>query len=355
MIPHRIFGRCGIKIFLFERGQMNAINLQEYIINNPDKIITVLENLGYEDVKDRNTFFQFRNLDGDNPTACCVYKNSLRYENFTRGKNGNLFSLVMDIRGVSFPEALRLISKWIGFRDTSLNVEIVRPFSGFYKQLLTHEDLLDTDLPTYDESYLPDVSAGVSKMFLDDNIALDVQEKFGDRFDHENNAILIPIRNQNGQLVGIKSRTNEKNPEGMRYWATLPFKKSHVVYGLDINYKNIVEKDTVIIVESEKSVQQAYSFDCKICVAAMGHMLSNTQIKIIKSLMTKRIIIAYDEDVEENVIIDQAKQLQFNVPFFQNSVSYIFGGMEKGSKNSPTDNGKEVFQDLIKNHMRKLV
>lgn len=332
---------------------MNAITLQEHIVNNPDKILTVLENLGYEEVKDRNTFFQFRNLDGDNPTACCIYKNSLKYENFTRGKSGNLFTLVMDLKGITFPDSLKLIAGWIGFKNTP-NVQIIRPFGGFYTKLSKREDILDTELPVYDESKLPDITAGVSKMFLDDHIALDVQEKFGDRFDHENNAILIPIRNQHGELVGIKSRSNEKNPDGMRYWASLPFQKSHVVYGLDVNYKSIIEKDTVIVVEAEKSVQQAYSFDCKLCVATMGHMISKTQAKIIKSLMTKRIIVAYDEGLTEDEIATQARQLLFDVPFFSNRVFYIYGGMKDGSKDSPTDNGKDMFQRLIKNNMKEI-
>ena len=242
---------------------VNAVELQNRLTGDPNLIIEVLIKLGFPEEnivyhKNKGMITSTRpEENADNKYGFILYTDTMKYLFTTRSGNGNLFSLVMNMKQIPFPDALELIASWVGFKGAE-HIPIVRPFGGFYRKLTSNEDILDTDLPVYDESNLPDVTAGVSKMFLDDHIALDVQEIFGDRFDHENNAILIPIRNSHGQLVGIKARNNEKNPEnGMRYWAALPFQKTHVVYGLDVNYQSIIEKDTVIIVEAEKSVQQA--------------------------------------------------------------------------------------------------
>lgn len=339
---------------------INAVELQKRLTDEPELIVKVLIKLGFPEEhvvyhKNKGMITSVRPEEGANNTyGFILYVNSMRYMYTTRNGSGNLFSLVMDMKQVGFYEALTMIAGWIGFKG-SQPFSITRPFGGFYRKLTQNEDVLDTDLPIYDESVLPDIMSGVSKMFLDDHIACDVQEKFGDRFDHENNAILIPIRNSNGDLVGIKARNNEKNPEnGMRYWAALPFQKTHVVYGLDVNYQNIIQKDTVIICESEKAVQQAWSFGCKIVVSVMGHQISDVQAKIIKSLMVQRIIVGFDEGLTEEEIRLQAQKLIMDLPFFSNKVFYIYGGMPKGSKNSPTDCGKRVFQGLMKDNLKRL-
>lgn len=338
---------------------VNAVELQEKLSSDPELIIKVLVHLGFneDDIvyhENKGMITSTRPEEGaDNKNGFLCWPSSTRYMYTTRSGSGNIFSLVMDMKDVDFPSALNLIASWIGFKGSE-HIQIVRPFGGFYRKLTPQEDILDTDLTVYDESLLPDVSAGVSKMFLDDNIALTVQEEFEDRFDHENNAILIPIRNSHGQLVGIKSRNNERNPvDGLRYWAALPFQKTHVVYGLNKNYQNIIQKDTVVVVEAEKSVQQAYSFDCKVVVAVMGHCISKVQARILKSLMVKRVVLAFDEGLSEEEIKQQASQLVVDLPFFTNQVFYIYGGMPEGSKNSPTDCGREVFQKLIKENLKR--
>ena len=339
---------------------ISAVDLRERLSSDPELIIKVMIALGFDEDKivyhkNKGMITSTRPEDGaDNKMGFILYTDTTRYMFTTRNGSGNIFSLVMDMKNVDFPTALDLISKWIGYKGSDY-VHIVHPFGGFYRKLTQNEDILDTDLPVYDETNLPDVSAGCSKLFLDDGISCKVQEMFGDRFCHEDNAILIPIRNSKGDLVGIKARNNEKNPEnGMRYWAYLPFQKTHVVYGLNVNYRQIIEKNAIVVLEAEKSVQQAYDFDCKIAVATMGHNISSVQAKIIKSLMTKKIILAYDEGISEEEIREQAKKLVIDLPFFKNEVYYIYGGMIKDSKNSPTDCGKEVFQKLLKNNLVRL-
>ena len=68
--------------------------------------------------------------------------------------------------------------------------------------------------------------------------------------------------------------------------------------------------------------------------------------------MTKKIILAYDEGLEEEQIRSQAEKLVLNNSVFQNRVGYIFDRdneiLPKGSKASPSDLGISSFLSLIK-------
>ena len=338
---------------------MNVVELSERLTSDPESIIKVLVKLGFDEEKivyhkHKGMITSVRPEPGaDNPYGMLLYTANLHYLFTTRQGEGNIFNLVMKMKNVSFPEALEMVGKWIGFKGS--NVQIVRPFGGFYRKLISNEQMLDTDLPTYSEADLPDINSGVSEFFFDDGIAYDTQESFGVRFDHDENCILIPIRNSNGELVGCKARNNDRNCDmSARYWAALPFSKTHVVYGLDHNYPYIIDKDTVILFEAEKSVMQAWSFGCRNAVAVMGHSISKIQTRILKSLMTKKIIVAFDEGLTEAEIKAEARKLLVQSPMYQNQVYYIYGGMNPGSKDSPTDNGKKIFKELIKNNLKRL-
>ena len=82
---------------------------------------------------------------------------------------------------------------------------------------------------------------------------------------------------------------------------------------------------------------------------------SDVQAKHIKSLMTNKIILAYDEGLDEDQIRLQAEKLILNNAVFKNKVGYVFDKdneiLPKGSKASPSDLGKGAFTELIKNYV----
>ena len=71
--------------------------------------------------------------------------------------------------------------------------------------------------------------------------------------------------------------------------------------------------------------------------------------------MTSKIILAYDEGLEEDQIRTQAEKLILDNAMFRNKVGYVFDRdnsiLPKGSKASPSDLGKDAFLELIKNHV----
>lgn len=331
------------------RCLINVEELSERLRHNPDLIIKVLVKLDFPE--DKIKYNASKRLitstrpdpTSDNDHAFLLWSDSLYYMFTTRSGQGNIYTLVMDLKHVKFPQALRMVAKWIGF-EIKDDVHVKLPFGGFYKNLLTDTDQVDTELKVYDESLLPPPACNLR--FKRDGISYCTQEKFDLRFDCDNNAILIPIYNTNLELVGCKARKNEDVKSG-KYWAELPFQKTSVVYGLAQNYRSIVSKKKLIIFEAEKSVMQCADFDCNIAVAVMGHDISRAQAKIIKSLMCDEIYIAFDEGVSEEEIKLAASKVSVNTALYKNKVYYLYGGMAKGSKASPSDFGKDTFQRLI--------
>ena len=122
--------------------------------------------------------------------------------------------------------------------------------------------------------------------------------------------------------------------------------------GYHQNYQKIQEKGLVIIGESNKFPQQLDSFKCYIGLATCGCNISTTQAKYIKGLLVPKVILAYDEGLEEDQVREEAYKLKIDNTIFSNNVGYIHDYdnkyLPKGSKASPSDFGKEVFYKLIK-------
>lgn len=334
----------------------DVVKLEEKLKDNYELILKVLLELGFneETIKYRESqhlITSCRPEEGaDNPNGCLIYTNSLNVLYTTRAWSGNLFSLIMKIKEVNFPRALELIQDWIGIRVDNIDVEV--PFGGFYKRLIKKDNQSEClNLIVHQSSELPS-DKSLSKKFSADGVAASIQEKWGIRYDHNENAILIPIYDYSGNLVGCKARNNDDQCDPtQRFWAYIPYSKTSVVYGWYQNYNKIAEKQTVIVVESEKGVLQAASFGCEIVVGIGGHNISSIQAKYIKMLGTKRVIIAFDEGISEEEIQSECKKLQNK--YIRNEVSYISDRnnivIPKGSKGSPVDFGAEGFKKLYKN------
>lgn len=333
---------------------MDVNVLRDKIRECPEKIETVLTELGFQDIRfhqSQHSYFSFPRIGGDRPNGTSLYCESLRYTCWTQNDSGDLISLTMKTRSCTLPQAIKFICKVLNIEDKYQQVHL--PFGGFYKKLTRDWNLYGGECKKYQDGILRDYP-GLSQMFLEDGIDLLTQERFEIGFDHINNATIIPVRDINGGLIGAKARNNNKNAElESRYWAILPFSKSLVVYGLYQNYESIMRKGKVVIVEAEKSVMQAASFDCNIVVAIGGHCISETQARILKSLMLDEYIVAFDEGISEEEIQAECEKLKLNLPSYTNTVKYLYDGknqyLKYGSKDSPTDNGREVFGSLMKN------
>lgn len=341
---------------------IDAANLKEYLSNKEDKIVQVLEHIGIDidTIKYHPTqnYLSMCRVGGDNKNGLLLWLDNLNYKMMTRNSSGNIFTLVMDETECSFPTAIKRIARWTGY-DVQNSVKIELPFGGFYRQV--KKDVAGNYMPNftyYPESALPPADA-LSQKYFKDGVDFQTQELFGVRLDLTDNSIATPIYDYSGQLVGCKNRSNDPFcPKDERFYASLPYPKTSIVYGYHINYRSIVSKNTLVVLEAEKSVQQMYSFGCPTATAIGGHCLSSIQCHYIKSFGAKNIILAYDEGIDEDAIRCDAEKLIVDNHIMKNNVFYIYDKngyyLNHGSKDSPSDHGRYLFEQMCKNCLIKV-
>jgi len=88
-------------------------------------------------------------------------------------------------------------------------------------------------------------------------------------------------------------------------------------------------------------------------LALGGNSIHTHQIIHIINLNPKKIIFCFDDDLDEEIIINQINKIKGKLKFFDIKIGYIIDRknkvLPKGSKMSPTDLGKEKFIDLKNN------
>ena len=97
---------------------LNVTALTEKIAGNRGYVEDILTAIGYRPEELRyhpKGYYQFRRLEGDNPTAIQLWVDTLVYVCYTRAEKGDLYTLVMQAKGITFPVALHFIADTISY------------------------------------------------------------------------------------------------------------------------------------------------------------------------------------------------------------------------------------------------
>lgn len=335
---------------------MDVNALQSKLENQPDKIIQILEALGFENIKfnPQKNNLRFAREEQRNPTSCLVDCATLRFFVFSTNQKGNIFSLIMDVKRCSFPDALKFAAIKAGLSLEELNIKTRWPFGGFFLKLLPNYEEEMEELETYPEEILEPYANKFSIQFVKDGISLRTQEKFGIGYDVDSNRITIPERAIDGSLVGIMGRANYECDHDKRWFPLISCPRSKTLFGYGENYRRIQETQNLILFESEKAVQQCDSFCSNIALATCGCHVSETQAKYIKRLLPKKIILAYDEGLEEEHLVNECKKLIVNNPILKTKVGYVWpdGLIPEGSKKNIADLGREAYQEGLTKYVK---
>ena len=92
------------------------------------------------------------------------------------------------------------------------------------------------------------------------------------------------------------------------------------------------------------------------CVSLGCNSISEYQIKAVLKTFPKKIIMCYDEGLDLNIIIEQCLKIKKIARLLNIKVGYVYDYdnviLEKGSKNSPSDVGKENFERLVSEYVK---
>ena len=336
---------------------MDVCKIKDYILQDDTRIEELLHKAEFAHIKPNGKEYRCAIEEGGNPTAVRVNINTLAANNFHQGIKGDIITLLQDKLQLNFQKTLQWICKILNlnYGEYEEKKDIQLPFGGYFKKI-KHNIYYNPDyLKTYDETVLNRYAKMPNMMFLEDNISIETQEFFGVGYDNFTDRITVPWYSVNGELVGVMGRLNQRKvEEGVSKWfPVIPFPKSQTLFGYHQNYKYILDKGIVFMGESEKFPMQLHSMGLKNGLGNGGSMITEFKANHIKTLRPKTIIACYDEGLEEEIILREIEKLKSDNLFYKNKVGYIHDKdniyLPKGSKSSPSDLGKDIFESLVKN------
>ena len=330
--------------------------LKEHILEN-NFIPTILEELGCHHIREKDGYIQCGNPDGDNTTAVCVYENTnLTTINYTRdisnGKNihTDLISLVEFYKNETFPYAVKWICDVLDI-DYYSNLNEDLPKSLQLTKMLLEMQSVDTEIETekplkpIPEKILSYFKPYVNDMFNEDGVSYETQVEFEIGYDEFTNRITIPIRDDLGNLVGVKARYFYRQvPEDEQKFIYIEkCARSQILYGLYKTINFIKKAQRVFVTEAEKGVQQLYDKGYFEAVATGGSKISKTQIDKLTRLCVP-IIFVFDKDITKQELDDIANRFIDGTEVY--ALIDTIGILNE--KESPTDNISKFEQLLEK-------
>jgi DNA primase len=146
--------------------------------------------------------------------------------------------------------------------------------------------------------------------FKDEELNLAGLTKEGSRgglIDRYRNRLVWPIRDISGDIVGFGARklAGDDKDQGPKYLNTAEtpiYKKSQILYGLDMAKKEIAKKRQVVIVEGYTDVMAAHLAGITTAVATCGTAFGDDHIRIIRRLLMDddafrgEVIFTFDGD-----------------------------------------------------------
>ncbi len=255
------------------------------------------------------------------------------YKCFSTGKGGNVFSFIMEMEKVSFPEAIELVAKRSGIdisrftekkeRDPALEdsrTETLRWASMFFERtlkstsgkigydyLITKRALSENTIKTFGLGYAPDSwdslfneakRAGIPQEHLADLGLVTQNKQKNSWYDTFRNRVIFPVFSVGGQVVGFGGRTLLDDPQTPKYLNSPEsrlFEKSKLLYGLNAAKHEIRRRETAILVEGYMDVLALHQAGITNAVASCGTSLTRYQAKILQRY-TKSVLFMYDAD-----------------------------------------------------------
>jgi DNA primase len=227
---------------------------------------------------------------------------TLRYEEYSGGEKapvGNRSRLV-----AAHAEAAKYFQNLL---NTS-------PDAAFGRELLTKRGFDRAACEAFGVGYAPNSWDGLTKHLRSLNFTIDELElaglsKMGERgpIDKFRNRLMWPIRDISGDVVGFGARklasdTEDQGPKYLNTSETPIYKKSQVLYGLDMAKKEIAKKRQVVVVEGYTDVMACHLAGITTAVATCGTAFGPDHIRIIRRLLMDddafrgEVIFTFDGD-----------------------------------------------------------
>ena len=333
-----------------------------------EQIIEIAMFLGAETYEDRGKYIIF-------PTICHNHKDHDKSMKLYYYPENSLFHCYTEC-----DESFDIFDLWqrvdrLHGKETSL-FEIVDRISRKYnlnvddfEQIIKYHQPLSkkiTGSPTYDFQTIPIERLNFFetrriKLWEKEGISKEAIEKYSIKYYPYKNKIIIPHFDVHSNLIGIRVRNIEA--EDLAQGKYMPaivgntmysHPLSFNLYGLNLAKENIKKNGIAYIFEGEKSCLkfETYYPEANSSVATCGSSLNKFQIMMLKKYANvKEVVICFDRQFEtveeEEKYFYKLKNLAEKYSIYC-QMSFVFDdGRLLQHKDSPIDQGKEIFEKLI--------
>ena len=267
------------------------------------------------------------------------------YHCFGCKKGGSVINFIMEIEGLSFPEAVAFLAKRANLplpaeeeqtgadRMRRRVLELNRTAARWYYEQLQQpqgaavQSYLDrrqirkniavrfgmgASLNEWDALTHAMRAKGYSKEELL-AAGLAAAGKNGGIYDKFRNRLMLPVIDSRGDVVGFGSRViDNSSPKYMNTTETVAFSKRRVLYGLNLAKKT--KRPNIILCEGNLDVVTLHQAGFDNAVASMGTALTQEQVRLL-SRFTKELVLCYDNDKAGQLATDRALELLRNTEF----------------------------------------
>ena len=244
-------------------------------------------------------------------------------------KGGGAINFMMEIEGLSYPDAVRALAKRAGMevpedeqyqsryrqqeRLWALHKEAARFFhSQLYapagKTALEYalgRGMSKSILTTFGVGYAPDSwdslvkamkAKGYTEQELKDSGLVTVSQKNGNLFDRFRDRLMFPIIDVRGNVIGFGGRIIKNDPDAAKYLnspETIIFNKRKNLFGLNLAKKS--QQNYLILVEGNIDVVALHQYGFDNAVASLGTSLTDEQATLM-TRYAEQVVLIYDGD-----------------------------------------------------------
>ncbi len=311
-----------------------------------------------------------------------VSRDRQMFKCFGCNEGGNVFTFLMKHEGMSYPEAIRLLSEKCGVtipesseadralgqakdKLRKLNQSTVNYFhkvlmnSAAGKQALTYlrergirDNTIDSfklgySLPGWDALLRAAGKAGFStEIMLQGGLISQSKKNKNNYYDRFRGRVMFPIFDAQGEPIGFGGRILESSESDVKYMnspETPLYNKSRSLYNLNLAKEAIRKEGFAVLAEGYLDVIACFQAGVHNMVASLGTSLSDGHVRLIKRY-TDEVVIAYDSDSAGTAATSRGLNLLVKGGLKVRMLHLTSG---KDPDDFVRENGVEPFRELI--------
>ena len=306
------------------------------------------------------------------------------YHCFSTNKHGDIFTFLVEVGGLSFPEAVEKLADEAGvqlrtfspaeeekFNKSKKLYEALEISKSFFSSQIFDNDnslalrylknrgLSNDIVNSYEIGYAPKgnklekylISNGVSHEIMTlAGMTIKDENKKDNFYDRFRNRIIFPIRDIRNRVVGFGGRVinTEDQPKYLNSPETPVFHKGGLLYNFSKIRPNIKNNDNLIVVEGYMDVVSLASKGLHNAVAPLGTALTETQLNLLWK-ETDSPIICFDGDKAGKQASFRASEIALKLLKPNKTLRFINLPDNLDPDDYIKNNGLENFNKYIKN------